>query len=59
MLVGRSPLIPLRIVVRNGFSRDLADVFLSDLSRHDRALAGHPRGHTPLAPEPFRRGFAH
>ena len=59
MLVGRSPLIPLRIVVRNGFSRDLADVFLAGLSRHYRALAEHPQGHTPLAPEPFRQGFAH
>jgi glutamate decarboxylase len=49
----------MRIVVRNGFSRDLADVFLADLRRHSRALAGHPRAHTPLAPEPLRRGFAH
>jgi glutamate decarboxylase len=49
----------MRIVVRNGFSRDLADVFLADLERHSRALAGHPQGHTPLAPAPFRQGFAH
>ena len=49
----------MRIVVRNGFSRDLADVFLADLRRHCRALAEHPQGHTPLAPEPFRQGFAH
>ena len=48
-----------RIVVRNGFSRDLADVFLADLRRHSRALAQHPRAHMPLAPEPFRQGFAH
>jgi glutamate decarboxylase len=45
----------MRIVVRNGFSRDLADVFLADLRRDSRALAAH----TPLAPEPFRQGFAH
>jgi len=49
----------MRIVVRNGFSRDLADLFLADLRRDSRALAGHPRAHTPLAPEPFRQGFAH
>ena len=49
----------MRIVVRNGFSRDLADVFLADLRRHFRALAGVPQAHTPLAPEPFRQGFAH
>jgi glutamate decarboxylase len=49
----------MRIVVRNGFSRDLADVFLADLRRHCRALAKHPQAHTPLAPEPFRQGFAH
>jgi glutamate decarboxylase len=49
----------MRIVVRNGFSRDLADVFLADLRRHSRALAKHPQAHTPLAPEPFRQGFAH
>jgi hypothetical protein len=49
----------MRIVVRNGFSRDLADVFLADLRRDSRALAAHPQAHTPLAPEPFRQGFAH
>jgi glutamate decarboxylase len=49
----------MRVVVRNGFSRDLADVFLADLRRHSRALAGHPRAHTALAPEPLRQGFAH
>jgi hypothetical protein len=47
------------IVVRSGFSRDLAGVFLAGLSRHYRALAEHPQGHAPLAPEPFRPGFAH
>jgi len=34
-------------------------VFLADLRRHCRALAEHPQEHTPLAPEPFRQGFAH
>jgi hypothetical protein len=71
MLVGRSRLIPLehavslhRKVDQPGqpdvdISRDLADVFLADLRRHCRALAAHPQAHTPLAPEPFRQGFAH
>ena len=71
MLVGRSRLIPLehavslhRKVDQPGqpdvdISRDLADVFLADMRRHCRALAAHPQAHTPLAPEPFRQGFAH
>ena len=71
MLVGRSRLIPLghavslhRKVGQPGqpdvdISRDLADVFLADLRRHCRALAAHPQAHAPLAPEPFRQGFAH
>ncbi len=49
----------IRIVVRNGFSRDLADIFLADLDRHTRALAAHPQAHAPLVAEPFRQGFAH
>ena len=49
----------LRIVVRNGFSRDLADLFLADLDRHSRALAAHPRAHMPLAPQRYRQAFAH
>ena len=35
------------------------ELFLADLRRHCRALAAHPQAHTPLAPEPFRQGFAH
>ncbi len=49
----------LRVVVRNGFSRDLADVFLDDLDRHSRALSAHPQAHAPLVPEGVRQGFAH
>jgi glutamate decarboxylase len=49
----------LRIVVRNGFSRDLADAFLADLERHSRALASHPHGHIPLVPPAVRQAFAH
>jgi glutamate decarboxylase len=49
----------LRVVVRNGFGKNLADAFLADLRRHSRALAAHPNSHVPLAAEPDRRGFAH
>jgi glutamate decarboxylase len=49
----------LRVVVRNGFSRDLADALLGDLHRHVRALAAHPNRHVPLAPEGHRQSFAH
>jgi glutamate decarboxylase len=49
----------LRIVVRNGFSRDLADVLLSDLEAHTRALAAHPEQNVPLAPPGERQSFAH
>jgi glutamate decarboxylase len=49
----------LRIVVRNGFSLDLADAFLTDLRRHSESLAAHPHSHAPLAPAGARQGFAH
>src|ERR1039457_3670721 len=45
----------LRIVVRNGFSADLADLFLDDLRTQVKALAGRPHGHDPLIPEDGRR----
>jgi glutamate decarboxylase len=49
----------LRIVVRNGFSMDLAGLLLADIRRHARALAGHPQAHAPLAPPGLRQPFAH
>jgi glutamate decarboxylase len=49
----------LRIVVRNGFTRDLADVLLSDLQHHVQALSKHPGSHIPLAPKGHRSSFAH
>jgi len=49
----------LRVVVRNGFGKNLADAFLADLRRYSRALAAHPHSHMPLAPESVRHGFAH
>jgi glutamate decarboxylase len=49
----------LRIVVRNGFTRDLADVLISDMQKHVKALSTHPGGHIPLAPKGKRSSFAH
>jgi glutamate decarboxylase len=49
----------LRVVVRNGFSRDLADVLISDLRKHVKALTAHPHGYVPLVPESERQSFAH
>jgi hypothetical protein len=31
----------------------------SDLQRHVRALAAHPRSHVPMAPPEKRQSFAH
>ena len=49
----------LRMVVRNGFSKDLADSLLGDIKQHVRNLAAHPRSHVPLAPPDERQSFAH
>jgi glutamate decarboxylase len=49
----------LRVVVRNGFSKDLADLLLSDLRHHVRALAAHPHSQVPLVPPAERHSFAH
>jgi Transposase, Mutator family len=49
----------IRVVIRNGFTRDLADLFLPDLDHHWRALAGHHHDCPPLVPEGKRQSFAH
>jgi glutamate decarboxylase len=49
----------IRVVIRNGFTKDLADEFLSDLNHHWRALAAHPHDNAPLVPEGKRENFAH
>ncbi len=51
----------LRIVVRNGLSRDLADDLLNELRVQVRVLESHPHPPTPLMPGPpkERGGFAH
>jgi glutamate decarboxylase len=49
----------IRVVIRNGFTMDLADSFLSDLDHDWRALAAYPGQNVPLAPEGKRQAFAH
>jgi len=49
----------IRVVIRNGFTKDLADSFLQDLDHHWRALAAHPHDNVPLVPEGKRQNFAH
>jgi glutamate decarboxylase len=49
----------IRIVVRNGFSRDLAGLLLDDIRRQADALAAHPHHNPPLVPEETRQPFSH
>jgi glutamate decarboxylase len=51
----------LRIVVRNGFSMDMARLLLADLRVQVQMLASQPHPPTPLIPGPIenRQGFAH
>jgi glutamate decarboxylase len=49
----------LRIVVRNGFSRDMAGLLISDLRSQVEALAAAPQPPVPLLPEGQRSAFAH
>ena len=52
----RQDLAALRIVVRNGFSRDLADLLMADLRRH---VEFFEKLQAPLPPPPEGGGFAH
>jgi glutamate decarboxylase len=49
----------LRIVVRNGFSRDLATLLISDLRTQVEALEAAPQPPVPLLPGGPRSSFAH
>jgi len=49
----------IRVVIRNGFTPDLADLFLADLDHHWRALAAHWNDCAPIVPEGKRQSFAH
>jgi glutamate decarboxylase len=49
----------LRIVVRNGFTRDLAELLIADLQTQVRALEAAPQQPVPLLPAGQRSAFAH
>jgi len=49
----------MRIVVRNGFSMDLADLLLSDMRRHVRFLEHHPQTQPPPQIQRMRQSFSH
>jgi glutamate decarboxylase len=49
----------LRIVVRNGFSEDLAGLLISDLRTQVQALEAAPHPPVPLLPGGQRSAFAH
>ncbi len=49
----------LRIVVRNGFSQDLAGLLISDLRTQVQVLEAAPQKPVPLLPGAQRSGFAH
>ena len=49
----------LRIVVRNGFSRDLAGLLVDDLRAQVKLLEAAPQRPVPLFPEGHRSAFAH
>ena len=49
----------MRIVVRNGFSMDLANLLLDDLRLHLRVLEHHPQTQLPPELQRKRRSFAH
>jgi glutamate decarboxylase len=49
----------IRIVVRNGFTRDMAGLLLDDLKRQVNLLDAHPHPHVPLLGPDVREGFTH
>jgi glutamate decarboxylase len=49
----------MRIVVRNGFSMDLANLLLEDLRGHTRMLEHHPQTQPPPEIQRARQSFSH
>ena len=49
----------MRIVVRNGFSMDLAHLLMDDLRLHLRVLEHHPQTQMPPELQKKRKSFAH
>jgi glutamate decarboxylase len=49
----------MRIVVRNGFSMDLANLLLGDMQMHVRILENHPQTQPPPEIQKKRQAFTH
>jgi glutamate decarboxylase len=49
----------MRIVIRNGFSMDLANLLLDDIKGHVRVLETQPRTQPPPPVQQLRQSFAH
>jgi glutamate decarboxylase len=49
----------MRIVVRNGFSMDLANLLLADLRKHVKVLEHHPQTQPPPEIQRMRQSFKH
>jgi glutamate decarboxylase len=49
----------MRIVVRNGFSLDLANLLLADLRKHVKVLEHHPQTQPPPEIQHMRESFKH
>ena len=49
----------MRIVVRNGFSMDLANLLLDDLRLHVRVLERNPQRQPPPEIQAMRQSFSH
>ena len=49
----------IRIVVKNGFSQDMASALLTDLRKQVTMLEEHPRPPVPLADDKYRESFRH
>jgi glutamate decarboxylase len=49
----------IRIVVKNGFSQDMASSLLTDLTKQVKMLDEHPRPPVPLAEDKLRESFRH
>jgi hypothetical protein len=49
----------MRIVIRNGFSMDLASLLLDDIRLHLRVLEHHPQTQPPPEIQQMRQSFKH
>jgi glutamate decarboxylase len=49
----------MRIVIRNGFSMDLANLLLDDLRKHVKILEQHPQTQPPPEIQAKRQSFKH